>query len=147
MMSNGSALADGLRDRAPQRLKRARRKGYTLPGRAIYDGRPTLWGNPFSVGPRAAGGHGSHARCVILHKAWLAGQLGDLTLERMHFSPSEIEALHRKRIRTLERLPDLAGHDLACWCPLTSAWCHAETLLRLAAAVARSGPEYERFAA
>ena len=74
----------------------------------------------------------SHARCVILHKAWLAGQLGDFALERMGFCPAQIEALHRKRAKTLIELHRLAGHDLACWCPLTSDWCHAETLLALA---------------
>lgn len=28
---------------------------------------------------------------------------------------------------------DLAGHNLACWCPLDAEWCHADDLLRLAA--------------
>jgi hypothetical protein len=28
---------------------------------------------------------------------------------------------------------DLAGHDLACWCPIDAEWCHADDLLKLAA--------------
>ena len=122
----------------PVHLRRSRRKGYRLPPGAIYVGRPTLWGNPFSVGR-----HGNHARCVILHKARLAGSLGALTLEKMGFSPSEIEALTRRRAHCLKRLHLLGGKDLACWCPLTSDWCHAETLLALASTHA----DYERHAA
>lgn len=132
-----------LRHGGPQRIRRSRRKGYRLPGDAIYVGRPTLWGNPFVVGSWTHGGHGSHARCVILHRAWLAGRIGDLTLERMGFCPAQIEALLRKRERILARLHELAGHDLACWCPLTSEWCHADTYLVMAADFA----ELERLAA
>lgn len=131
-----------LNDR-PHRIRRSRRKGYRLPDGAIYVGRPTLWGNPFSVGPSETGGHGSHARCTILHKAWLKGELGDLTLQRMGFCAAQIETLHRKRAAILARLHALAGHDLACWCPLTSEWCHAETYLALAPLHA----ELERLAA
>lgn len=97
-----------------------------LPPSAIYVGRPTMWGNPFAYG------RCGHARSVILHKEWLAGHIGALTLERMGFCPAQIEALDRLRSRVLVNLHRLAGHDLACWCPLTSQWCHAETLLALA---------------
>lgn len=119
------------------RIQRSRRKGAPLPAGAIYVGRPTHWGNPFQ-------GRGvSHARSVILHGEWLKGQVGALTLERLKFSPGEIDALDRLRIRVLTQLHTLAGHDLACWCPLSSEWCHAETLLQLAPLYA----EIERFAA
>ena len=108
------------------RLQRSRRKGYRLPDGAIYVGRPTIWGNPFDAR------HGGHARCTILHKQWLDGHLGDLMLENLGFGGAEIDGLHRKRERILIRMHVLAGRDLACWCPLTSAWCHAETYLALA---------------
>ena len=126
-----------------QRIRRSRRKGYRLPLGAIYVGRPTVWGNPFSVGPRSSGGCGGHARCTILHKAWLQGRISDLALERLDFCPAQIEALHRKRYRILTSLHTLAGHDLACWCPLTSEWCHAQTYLVLASSYA----QLESFAA
>lgn len=108
------------------RIVRSRRKGSSLPLGSIYVGRPTLWGNPFTTD------RWNHARCTILHKAWLNGDLGDLTLERMGFCPAQIEALHRKREAILTRLHMLAGKDLACWCPLSSPWCHAETYLAMA---------------
>ena len=109
-----------------QRIQRSRRKGSRAPEGSVYVGRPTLWGNPFTTT------RWGHARCVILHKEWLAGHMGALTLEDMGFCPAEIEALERKRNAILIRLHELAGKDLACWCPLTSAWCHADTYLALA---------------
>jgi hypothetical protein len=47
------------------------------------------------------------------------------------------------RAHVLADLHQLAGKDLACWCPLTSEWCHAEMLIALAPALA----ELERLAA
>lgn len=109
-----------------KRIVRPRRKGAPLPEGSIYVGRPTMWGNPFQ--DRAGG----HARSVILHAKWLEGRIGALLLEQLGFAPAEVDALDRLRARVLTNLHRLAGKDLACWCPQTSAWCHAETLLRLA---------------
>lgn len=111
--------------REATRIHRTRCKGWRLPEEAIYVGRPTMWGNPFTIG------RWGHAKCVILHQRWLNGQLGALSLERMGFCPAEVEALYRLRERVLANMHRLAGHDLACWCPLSSRWCHAETLLDL----------------
>ncbi len=108
-----------------------------MPAGAIYVGRPTIWGNPFQA--RRWG----HAKSVILHDRWLQGRLGALSLERLGFCPGEVDALFRLRARVLTNLHQLAAHDLACWCPLSSKWCHAETLLRMAPAYA----DYERMAA
>lgn len=110
----------------PQRLTRSRKRGSKMPENAIYVGRPTLWGNPFSID------HFGHAKCVILHASWLNGQIGDLMMEQLAFCPKEIETLHRKRTLTLQRLHRLAGHDLVCWCPQSSDWCHATTLIDMA---------------
>lgn len=112
--------------RQGQRIQRSRRKGARLPLGAIYVGRPTIWGNPFTIDKWG------HARCVILHRHWLRGEMGALTLENMGFCSAEIEALERKRIACLTRLHELAGQTLACWCPLTSAWCHADSYLAMA---------------
>jgi hypothetical protein len=119
------------------RICRSRRKGATLPAGAIYVGRPTIWGNPFM--DRQWG----HAKSVLLHQRWLHGRLGALSLERMGFSLGEIEALYRLRERVLTSLHSLAGKDLACWCPLKSRWCHADTLLDMTPVYA----DYDRFAA
>jgi len=96
------------------------------PDGAIYVGRPTIFANPFRSD------RFGHVRSILLHRKWLFGGLGALTLEKLGFCPREIDALTRWRGRVLDRLPALAGLDLQCWCPLTSKWCHAETLLTLA---------------
>lgn len=124
-------------DHFPKRIQRSRRKGSVTPAGTIYVGRPTIWGNPFQAK------HRGHAKAMILHEHWLRGQIGALTLERMGYCPAEIDALERLRIRVLTSLHRLAGHDLACWCTVSSDWCHAETLLRMAQAYA----DYERHAA
>jgi hypothetical protein len=85
-----------------------------------------LFGNPFDW--RRFG----HARCVKLFGQWLECDLGDLSLGRLGFCPAEIEALRRKRAALFANLHRLTGRPLQCWCPLTSRWCHADTLLRLA---------------
>lgn len=110
----------------PKRLTRSRKKGSKTPEGARYVGRPTLFGNPFTID------RFGHTRCVILHKAWLKGELGALTLENLGYCPKEIEALDRLRERVLTNLHQLDGVDLTCWCPQSSDWCHATTLLELA---------------
>ena len=120
------------------RIQRSRRKGFRTPEGAIYVGRPTMWGNPFQAK------RWGHAKSVILHRQWIEGRMGALPLERsLGFNSEEIDALARLRERVLTNLYRLAGHDLACWCPLTSDWCHAELLLDLAVQHA----EIERLAA
>jgi hypothetical protein len=73
-----------------------------------------------------------HARSVVLHRRWLRFRLGALTLERLGFTPHEIDALGRWRCRLFDRLPRIAGCDLQCWCPSSSKWCHADILIELA---------------
>lgn len=73
---------------------------------AIYVGRPTIWGNPYTVRNR------THKRAVELYEEVVIGQL--------------------KREGKLEEfLKPLRGHDLSCFCPLEQP-CHADVLLRLA---------------
>lgn len=111
---------------APRRLQRSRRRGARLPEAARYVGRPTMFGNPF---PSERYGH---ARATRLHKAWLEGRISALALEQLGFCPAEVDTILRLRARVRRALPDLRGTDLVCWCPVTSRWCHADTLLRLA---------------
>lgn len=112
--------------RTPRRLQRSRRRGSRTPDGAIYVGRPTIFGNPFRAD------RFGHARCVAIHQRWLTFRLGTRTLERLGFTAREIEALDRWRVRVFDRLHQLAGRDLVCWCPANSRWCHADTLLGLA---------------
>jgi hypothetical protein len=109
----------------PRRLQRPRRRGLDrrAPEGAVYVGRPSIFANPFRSE------RFGHVRGIKLHRRWLAFQLGALTLEQLGFTPHEIDALDRWRSRLVNRLPAITGCDLQCWCPLTSKWCHADTLL------------------
>ena len=65
--------------------------------------------------------------CVATFRAWLRGD------SDVQFVKGE-----RQRERILAELPELRGHDLACWCPLDQP-CHADVLLELANSEVRRG--------
>ena len=73
-----------------------------IPPDAIYCGRPSPFGNPFTIGR-----DGTRDDVCDKYALWLPTQ------------PSLVALL-----------PRLRGHDLACWC--APARCHCETLIRLA---------------
>ena len=87
----------------PRRIQRRRTPGWRTPPNTVYVGRPTRWGNPFTVAD------GDRATTVAAYRTWLTGQ------------PELIAAA-----RTL-----LAGRNLSCWCP-TGQPCHADVLLAVA---------------
>jgi hypothetical protein len=102
------AVTSHSRDRAemthrPVRVQRRRTRGWRLPPGTRYVGRPTRWGNPWSVSE-----HG-HAGAVARYRA-------DLQADPARLAAARVE---------------LGGRDLACWCPLDLD-CHADTLLELA---------------
>jgi len=105
-----------------ERIQLRRTKGWRKPDGAIVVARPTRWGNPYRPGAD--------------HPWYPAGQVL-LTRE---------EAVTRYRSDLINRLlavtvddarRELAGHDLACWCPLDQP-CHADVLLELANPPCRS---------
>ena len=100
-----------------------------MPEGAVYVGRPTKWGNPWVVRAVVDG-------CVV--DGWRL-YLNDRPLcassDRDELLAAAVEA-HSEWIERLLRhhpdeLDELAGRDLACWCPLDQP-CHVDTLLRLA---------------
>lgn len=155
----------------PRRIQRRRARGWSLEaeGGAIYVGRPTRWGNPFTFHHKATG--------LVREPGVLTGQpwefegrisgpgnlhpyaLPDGPIIRCevrwatHVELVELyrRILHREAdpaIRSAwgpryltDRCPvevtaedvrrELAGHNLACWCPLDRP-CHADVLLAVA---------------
>lgn len=109
----------------PKRIQRKRTKGYRLPPDAVYVGRPTLWGNPFTVRPVRRSGPFD-----VLLNGEFRGQHTDLEVARR----SAVD-LYREALRIFEPDEDfwtpLTGRDLACWCPLDQP-CHADVLLEIA---------------
>ena len=114
---------------SPQRIQRKRTAGYRLPEGAVYVGRPTKWGNPFEAYPcpcckawdvRDNNGVTYLANHEFIRLLARAVELygNDFRLGTSDITPEEVRA-------------ELAGKDLACWCPLSSP-CHADVLLELA---------------
>lgn len=112
----------------PHRIQRSRQRGWRMPEGAIYVGRPTIWGNPFTMaGCREAGFRGTDAqiaaRVVGAFEAWLESPSW-----RINWDGSESEAA---RSAILNQIGCLRGHPLVCWCPLDQP-CHADVLLEIA---------------
>ncbi len=118
----------------PERIQRKRCRGWRMPERAVYVGRPTIYGNPF--------------RPLFEDGRWLVRDDNGIAYEP-HFNtkPSahwravelfaDLEVDHGLLAARGVDITDLAGHDLACWCPLVDEHgrrvpCHADLLLTLA---------------
>lgn len=78
-----------------------------MPEGAVYVGRPTKWGNPYTVDE-----HTSPVYAVNLYR---------------EFWENEIDICPDNQMD----IDELRGKDLACWCPLDQP-CHADVLLELA---------------
>lgn len=112
---------------APKRIRLSRAKGWRKPEGAVVVARPTKWGNPYRV-VREGGfmwvePEGRRVVCSTDRE------------DNMRERRAEAAALFRERWaplidRGVLRV-ELAGHDLACWCPLDEP-CHADVLLELA---------------
>lgn len=108
----------------PKRIQRKRTKGWRMPEGAVYVGRPTKWGNPYTLaGARETGYDGTDAAlrdlCKVMFERWLR----DPESEWSFGAPAA------RRIEA--EIGVLRGKDLACWCPLDEP-CHADVLLELA---------------
>ena len=68
----------------------------------IYVGRPSDWGNPFRISKTM-----SRDEAVDLYENWI-----------------------RKKPELIERLPELKGKVLGCWCK-SDERCHADVLIKL----------------
>jgi hypothetical protein len=117
---------------APSRIQRSRAKGWRMPENAVYVGRPTKWGNPFSSSAYTAEQRVALYRTAIMGAMPIAYATG---LVR-HVSIIELANARIDKLRCLP-LRDLRGHDLACWCALVDEAgnpvpCHADVLLELA---------------
>lgn len=107
---------------APKRIQLRRTAGWKKPAGAIVVSRPSKWGNPWVVNPRLATTparnhyRATAAEAVALYRSWV--------LFAAPFTADDV-------------IDALAGHDLACWCPLVDADglpvpCHADVLLEIA---------------
>ena len=97
---------------------------------AVIVARPTQWGNPYRIERHMFGGW--TIRNTATDKVLLLGTnrrdalLGCVELYRQAIEDQREFVPRPSNIRY-----DLAGRDLACWCPLDQP-CHADVLLELA---------------
>ena len=89
-----------------------------MPTGAVYVGRPTKWGNPYTV--REYG----RAQAVAGFRDELETYGAVLTI--WYEDHSALMGISPDVIRE-----ELRGRDLACWCPLDQP-CHADVLLEVA---------------
>ncbi len=90
----------------PQRIQRKRTKGWRMPPDAVYVGRPTKYGNPYTVHEFLW----SATEAVGNYRLWIEAR------------PELVKQARE----------ELKGKDLACWCPLDGQPCHADVLLEIA---------------
>ena len=120
----------------PKRIQRKRTKGWTMPPDAIYVGRPTKWGNPYTFTMM-------QARLDELAKVHRGEGLRRLGARQMAHDAFDSDLRygpdsrwwwygpHNGIIQINGNLAALRGHDLACWCKPTDP-CHADVLLEIA---------------
>ncbi len=95
----GGAKGRGHDGSMPVRVRLEGKKGWRKPAGAVV-ARPSRWGNPFRIGT-----DGDRAQCVArFREAFLSGRLA--------FGADDVRR-------------ELAGRDLACWCP-SDGPCHAD---------------------
>jgi Domain of unknown function (DUF4326) len=90
----------------PKRIRLQRTRGWRKPTDAVVVARPTRWGNPYRIGV-----DGDRQQCVEQYRQ-------ALTDGRLGFTVVDVRR-------------ELAGKDLACWCP-DKAPCHANVLIDVA---------------
>lgn len=116
----------------PVRLRLSRAAGFDLQAHSlsinglpvVNVARPTPWGNPFEVGV-----HGTREECVHLYVALVHGLLA------ISAGKSSVDAQKNAHQHIVAHRNDIAGKNLACWCPLPKAgerdMCHAAVLLEI----------------
>lgn len=122
------------------RIQLRRTKGWRKPEGAIVVSRPSRWGNPFAVGEgivswegETDGDPGEYGQRVChgalnLGRGLTAAEAVKLFRDGLVGSLNDSDPYYDDMRAALA---ELAGHDLACWCPLDQP-CHADVLLELA---------------
>lgn len=121
----------------PRRIQRRRTKGWRALRGTTYVGRPTRFGNPFTVTPAASQRGGPRDMWAVEYKGRTLGRWDDKTAARAdavdRYARWIREPEQAETLRLFRAL--LHGRDLTCWCPLPTPGqpdhCHAAVLLDL----------------
>lgn len=114
-----------------KRIQRSRKKGSKLPPNTVCVTRPGRWGNPWKLDERTTA-----AVCVASFRRCLLRALNGWEREDSDPWGKPVTAeVWQHFERMAERLPEVRGKNLACWCKIVesvSPLCHADVLLELA---------------
>jgi hypothetical protein len=127
----------------PQRIQRRRTAGWRMPDGAVYVGRPGRWGNPIDLADVAQ----QYPSLTDVQVARLVVRTFEDLVERGQLGFPNWRFFGGRRGPVSWTYPDvatiraeLAGRDLACWCPLDQP-CHADVLLTIANPAVQVAPE------
>jgi putative transposase len=95
-----------------QRIQRKRTKGWRMPKNTIYVGRPSKWGNPYTI--------------ENVPQIGEAPKIFSVMYAYRQYLQNRIVTDHQ----FFEELKQLKGKNLACWCKLNEP-CHADILLEV----------------
>jgi len=125
-----------------KRIQRQRTKGWRMPPNTVYVGRPSVWGNPWTIKNLADETWGlapseRAAAAVRMYRKELThwGLLSDYATFVSEPAHDRVwRDVQNTKARNMAEYAAVAlkGKDLACWCPLDQP-CHADVLLELAA--------------
>ena len=104
-----------------KRIQRLRTKGWRMPEGAVYVGRPTKWGNHWTIKQYREAGYDvtdadARQTCIEAYRAWITGGT--------HWA-------FGGEVPPIPEISELRGKNLACWCKEGEP-CHADILLELA---------------
>lgn len=99
---------------AKKRIQRRRTKGWRMPEGAIYVGRPTAFGNDWSM-------HDAFIRGIRDEREQRAWAVREYRNDLLNWLQNPSFAA---------KVATLRGKDLVCWCPVDQP-CHADVLLKL----------------
>lgn len=120
----------------PTRIQLRRERGWRKPEGAIVVARPTRWGNPVRIAdvawhyPRLNNNERQVAQTAVNLFRQLAAD-GVLSLPNWAVGSGPRGPITWTYPSLDEIRAELAGHDLACWCPIDMP-CHGSVLLELA---------------
>ena len=117
----------------PKRIQRMRTKDWKMPPNTVYVGRPSKWGNPWTIESALNSKFWHPEECAEVvvdeFEAWLNND--EYMSMDEHLGMWKRPEIQKQRAEILASLNELRGKNLACWCPLDQP-CHADVLLKLA---------------
>lgn len=111
-----------------ERIQIKRTKGWRKPEGAIVVSRPSQWGNEYRVLRHSDGGwmvRGNGTTVCGADAPMTKEEAAEIAVE--YFARRIPDGSHRAYLARVM----LAGHDLACWCPVGQP-CHGDVLLAIA---------------